>query len=198
MRYFLLFISFVVCFAMHSCRPEDPIPKPRGYARIDTPAAHNYQIFEREGFPYSFEYPTYASISQDTQILEKTIDNPYWININFPKLGGVIYLSYKTINNNQSLEKLLEDAHFMSFYHTKKADYQNDFSFKNEYGVSGFLYEWGGDAASKYQFVATDSTRHFIRGALYFNTAPNADSLRPLNDFLKTDIQQILKTIRWK
>lgn len=194
-------LSFFLIFSLiifSSCRPEEPSPKPRGYARIDTPKAHTYQLFNKEGFPYSFEYPTYATISKDSLVFEKTPENPYWININFPEIGGTIYLSYKNISGKQSLEKLLEDAHFMSYYHTKKADYQNDFSFRSEFGVQGFLYEWGGDAASKYQFVATDSTNNFIRGALYFNTTPNADSLKPLNDFIKTDIQQLLRTMRWK
>lgn len=193
---FLASLLFILTFS--ACRPEEFTPKRRGYSRVDTPANHSYQLFSKEGFPYSFEYPTYANISRDSLIFGKEQDNPFWININFPEIGGTIYLSYKSINSKQSLEKLLEDAHFMSYYHTKKADYQNDFSFKNEYGVQGFLYEWGGDAASKYQFVATDSTANFIRGALYFNTTPNADSLRPLNDFIRTDIEHLLKTIRWK
>jgi gliding motility-associated lipoprotein GldD len=192
------FLVLGVIITLAACRPEEYTPKRRGYSRIDTPLHHQYQIFAQEGFPYSFEYPTYANITKDTLIFEKTPDNPYWININFPGTGGTIYLSYKNINSQQNLEKLLEDAHFMSFYHTKKADYQNDFSFRNEFGVQGYLYEWGGDAASKYQFVATDSTHHFVRGALYFNCTPNADSLKPLNDFMRTDIQHLLKTIRWK
>jgi len=181
-----------------SCQSEDYIPKPRGYFHLDTPATHQYQLFDQPGYPYSFEYPVYGKISHDSLAFDKNPDNPFWINVEFPGLNGVIYLSYKTITSTQSLEKLLEDAHFMSFYHTKKADYQSNYSFVNQYGVQGYLYEWGGDAASKYQFVATDSTVHFIRGALYFNTSPNADSLKPLNDFLRADIQRILQTIRWK
>jgi gliding motility-associated lipoprotein GldD len=191
------FLLIMVFF--YSCRPEEYVPKRRSYARVDTPAEHTYQTFDQANFPYTFEYPTYANISRDTLIFEKTPDNSYWININFPEMGSTIYLSYKNINSSQTLAKLLEDAHFMSYYHTKKADYlQSDFSFRNNQGVQGYLYEWGGDAASKYQFVATDSLHHFIRGALYFNCTPNADSLKPLNDFIKTDIQQLLKTIRWK
>ncbi|MBL7712780.1 MAG: hypothetical protein JNL13_09960, partial [Chitinophagaceae bacterium] len=173
-------------------------PKRRGYSRVDTPDSHQYREFAQEGFPYAFEYPVYARISRDSIIFAKDHDNPYWININFHGMGGIIYLSYKEISGKSTLEQLLEDAHFMSFYHTKKADYQNDFSFRNEHGVQGYLYEWGGDAASKYQFVATDSVHHFIRGALYFNTTPNADSLKPLNDFIRTDIQHMLQTMRWK
>jgi gliding motility-associated lipoprotein GldD len=192
---FLVFLLFLI---FCSCRPEEYTPKKRSYARVDTPSAHTYQLFEQEGFPYTFEYPTYAKISRDTLMFEKTPDNPYWININFPEMGSTIYLSYKKINTDQTLAKLLEDAHFMSYYHTKKADYNTDFTFKNEFGVQGYLYEWAGDAASKYQFIATDSVSHFVRGALYFNCTPNADSLRPMNDFLKTDILRLLYTIRWR
>lgn len=197
MRHFIFpFLLAVLLFS--SCRPEEYTPKRRGYSRVDTPDSHQYREFTQEGFPYAFEYPVYASISRDSIIFAKDHDNPYWININFQGMGGIIYLSYKEINTKSTLEQLLEDAHFMSFYHTKKADYQNDFSFRNENGVQGYLYEWGGDAASKYQFVATDSLHHFIRGALYFNTTPNADSLKPLNDFIRTDIQHMLQTMRWK
>lgn len=191
-------IFLVLVMSLYSCRPEEYVPKSRSYPKVDTPTTHQYQRFEQEGFPYTFEYPTYANISKDTLVFEKTPDNPYWININFPEMGGTIYLSYKQINNSQTLAKLLEDAHFMSYYHTKKADYQTPYTFINENGVQGFLYEWAGDAASKYQFVATDSTRNFVRGALYFNSAPNADSLMPLNDFLKTDILRLLYTLEWK
>lgn len=195
----LRILILLITIGLIACRPDEYIPKPKAYARIDTPEKHTYQLFDRPEFPYSFEYPTYATITKDTFIFEKNPENPYWININFPEMNGTIYLSYKSINSAQSLEKLLEDAHFMSYYHTKRADgLQSDMSFRNHYGVHGFIYEWIGDAASKYQFVATDSVKHFIRGALYFNCTPNADSLRPFNDFLKTDIQQFLKTLQWK
>jgi hypothetical protein len=39
-----------------------------------------------------------------------------------------------------------------------------------------------GNAASSTQFYVTDSTTHFLRGVLYFYSAPNADSLKPVND----------------
>ncbi len=192
-----LIVPALILFS--ACRPQEFTPKPRGYARVDTPAEHKYQIFDQPGFPFRFEYPVYANISKDSLVFEKTPDNPYWININFPEMNGTIYLSYKSINSGQTLAKLLEDAHFMSFYHTKKADgLKSESVFINEYGVQGFMYEWMGDAASRYQFVATDSTRNFVRGALYFNCTPNADSLKPLNDFLKTDIKHLLNTINWK
>jgi gliding motility-associated lipoprotein GldD len=197
MRSIYLFVLFLT-ISISSCQPDDYIPKRRGFFSVDLPKEHQYQNFDKAGFPYAFEYPVYGTISSDSLFFDKKPENPYWINIDFPSIGGTIYISYKSINPGQSLEKLLEDAHFMSFYHTKKADYQNEYSFHNEHGVHGFVYEWGGDAASKYQFVATDSTKHFIRGALYFNTTPNADSLKPMNDFLRKDIDHMLQTLSWK
>ena len=82
--------------------------------------------------------------------------------------------------------------------HDKKADYIQDFHF-NDYNRKVFaaLYNVAGDAASAYQFYATDSQKHYIRGALYFETTPNADSLKPLNEFLKQDIVHILETLNW-
>jgi gliding motility-associated lipoprotein GldD len=60
------------------------------------------------------------------------------------------------------------------------------------------IYEIGGNAASSIQFFLTDSTKHFIRGALYFNVAPNTDSISPVVDFVKKDIYHMIKTFEWK
>jgi len=56
----------------------------------------------------------------------------------------------------------------------------------------------GADAASTYQFYLTDSTSNFLRGALYFDLVPNNDSLSPVIDFLKADIEQMITSFRWK
>ena len=180
-----------------SCKPEVYVPKPRGYARIDTPE-HAYQHFNRPGFPYAFDYPVYGSISKDSLIAGRKPDNPYWINLDFPTLGGTIYLSYKVIDATHPLSQLLDDSHEMSFFLTKRADYMNAPAFHNPNGVHGVLYTVGGNSASAYQFFATDSTTHFLRGALYFNTTPNADSLKPVTDFLRTDIEHLLGSLYWK
>jgi gliding motility-associated lipoprotein GldD len=52
--------------------------------------------------------------------------------------------------------------------------------------------------ASTYQFYLTDSIRHFVRGALYFDGPPNNDSLAPVIEFLKLDIDHLLNTFKWR
>ena len=60
------------------------------------------------------------------------------------------------------------------------------------------MYDIGGDAASPLQFFVTDSTKHFLRAALYFNTEPNADSLAPVVEYTKQDIDRLLESFQWK
>jgi hypothetical protein len=52
--------------------------------------------------------------------------------------------------------------------------------------------------ATAHQFFVTDSVRHFLRGALYFDATPNADSLGIVNDFLLTDLKHMVNTLQWR
>lgn len=186
----------LLVIGLSSCGQEDYIPKPRGYFQIDFPEK-KYTPFNQVGYPYTFDYPTYATVEKDTLFFNEKTENPWWININFHDLGGKIYLSYKQIGPNQTLAKLLEDSYQMSHYHTKRADYINEPEFHTANNVHGIYYDVGGNAASAFQFYATDSTKHFLRGALYFDTTPNVDSLKPVNQFLRADIEHLIQTLKW-
>lgn len=193
-----LYIFLSVLLLAASCRPPVFPPKPQGYFRIDTPAEHTYKTFDVPGFPYTFEYPANGHVDRDTVFMGEKADNPYWINIFIPSLGGIINLTYKEIKPGQTLNKLVEDAWGLSFFHHEKADYINENFIPNDYGSSCLLFTVGGNSASRYQFLVTDSVKHFMRGALYFDVTPNADSLMPATDFLATDIVHMLRTMKWR
>lgn len=195
MRYIIL-SCFILLMA--ACRPETYMPKPRGYFKVDLPEK-SYRHFSEAGFPYEFDYPAYGRPNRDTIMAGTRPENPYWMNIDFPDMGARIYISYKQIEGQETFEKLLNDAHELSYTaHGKRADYINTPSFNNGHGVRGVFYTVGGNAATRYQFFATDSVKHFVRGALYFDVAPNVDSLLPVNDFLKKDMEHMIETMRWK
>ena len=181
-----------------SCRPRVFPPKPPGYFSIDTPAKHEYRDFNEPEFPYSFEYPTYSNITNDTVFQKGATPHPYWINVNFPGLNAAINVTYIGISARHPLDSLLSDAEGLSYFHDKKADYIDHFPFNNGHGGAGVIYVVGGNTASRYQFFATDSTGNFMRGSLYFDVTPNADSLKPATDFILQDIQHMLYTLRWK
>jgi gliding motility-associated lipoprotein GldD len=56
----------------------------------------------------------------------------------------------------------------------------------------------GSGAASPLQFFVTDSSKHFLRGALYFTVKPNNDSLQPVIKFIKEDINRFIDTFEWR
>jgi len=64
--------------------------------------------------------------------------------------------------------------------------------------VHGVFFSVGGDVATANQFFLTDSTKHFLRGALYFDATPNADSLGIVNQFLLADMKHIVNTFKWR
>ncbi len=193
-NFFVLFLVCIVAFS--SCREESYLPKPRGYYKIEFPKKE-YTQFEKKGYPYQFEFPAYATIEKDSLFFDKKTENPWWINIDFKSLGGKVFISYKQITGSASLTKMLEDSYQLSYYHTKKADYIDDPVFHTDNNVHGVYYNVGGNSASAFQFYATDSVKHFLRGALYFDVSPNADSLKPVSEFLKDDIQRMVESIKW-
>lgn len=184
----MLFLSTVI----FSCGRDNPVPKPRGYFRIDLPE-RNYRIFDTN-FPYRFEYPVYTRISGDPHAPEE----PYWINVDFPRFAGRLHLSYKEVNDT-NLVHYLEDSRNFVMKHIPKATSINDsLIMDREKEKFGLVYEiYGPGVASPYQFFLTDSARHFLRGALYFNVVPNNDSLRPVIDFIHKDIIHLIRTFEW-
>jgi gliding motility-associated lipoprotein GldD len=196
LRYLVGFAFIVI--GVSSCRPKVFTPKQPGYFRVDTPMQHAYQPFNNASFPYSFEYPVYGLIERDSAFFREKADNPYWLNINVPQLGGMINLTYKHFNNKAEFDRIVEDCYNLSFFHHEKADFIDEHLFRTAEGASGIIYVVGGNAASKYQFTITDSVQHFIRGDLYFYVTTNADSLRPANDFLFQDIQHLIQTLHFK
>ncbi len=177
-----------ILFSLVSCNNNTPVPKPRGYFRIDLPAKE-YKTYDDE-CPFVFELPVYAFI-----IKEK--EDYCWMDLYFPLNKATVYLTYKTINNDLSAH--LEDAHEFAYKHTVKADAIEETLFVNDsLKVYGMLYNLKGNTASQVQFYLTDSTTHFLRGSLYFNVSPNKDSLSPVVDFIRDDIVHLMESLRWK
>ena len=187
--FLLVFIALVACNSDYTLRQ-------RGYFKIDLPE-HQYQKYDQPSSPYSFEYPVYAKIVRDTTFFEAKPENDYWINIDFPQFYGKIYISYKQIKKN-NFDSLVADAFKMTYKHTSKATEIRDSLMNTPEGLTGVFFQVGGNAATAKQFFVTDSVKHFVRGALYFDASPNADSLGVVNNFLEQDMKHLINTLRLK
>ncbi len=187
-----IFFLFTISLIIVSCQ-RNYTPKPRGYFRIDLPQKKYVQT--PDILPYSFEIPAQSMIVNNRKAKREL----YWINIEYPQYKATIYLSYKEVDNNNNLSKYINDSREFVYKHTIKADaIIEDVYVNSEKNVYGVKYDIKGDAASNTQFFLTDSTKNFIRGALYFNVVPNKDSLAPVLSYINDDIVHIIETFEWK
>lgn len=192
-----LCLLLLIAISMVACNSDYTAGKKKGYFRIDFPEK-KYQVFDQPGYPYTFEYPVYAHIIKDTTFFEDKAGD-WWINIDFPRFEGRIHVSYKPINAANNFDSLVRDGFKMAYkQHVDVSTGINDSLIQTPNGVEGMYFSLAGNTATANQFFLTDSTRHFLRGALYFNAAPNADSLGIVNDFLKQDLKHLINTLRWR
>lgn len=196
MNRLLSFSLIVVIIVIASACNSVYTPKPAGYFKINFPEK-KYQLFNKAGYPYQFEYPTYATVVKDSLFFDQKAENEWWVNIDFPQFGGRMYLSYKQIGTNK-FDQLVNDAFTMTNKHNVKANYINDSLMVTPNNVHGMFFSVEGNVATANQFFLTDSTRHFLRGALYFDATPNEDSLSVVNRFLVADMKHLINSFKWK
>lgn len=188
---FAIFVFTVVILTGCSEAPYRPVPT--GYPRVEMPP-QRYKTFAPQGCPYSFEIPEYATAVADTVKGASSC----WYNIVFPPFNATLYLSYLPAGGFKTLHEMTEDAHTFAYKHSVKANDIIDSPFRFSTNLQGTYFNIEGAAASSLQFYVTDSLRHYMRGSLYFNNAPNPDSVAPAFNRLREDIHQMVKSLRWQ
>lgn len=125
---------------------------------------------------------------------------PCWLNLEFPQFKATVHLSYKDVSGpGMNLNRFLEDSRDFAIRHQIKATGLDEtVVIRDSAKVYGLVYDIAGNTASSIQFYLTDSTKHCLRGALYFNTVPNIDSLKIVIDFIRKDILHLVQTTKWK
>ena len=182
-KYFLILVLFFFC----GCEEAYYHPKPKSYFRIDF-REKSYEPADIK-LPFRFEIPNYSRI--------ETTDSGNKFNLAIPEHKARIYFSYFPLDE-KNFQPLLEEAYNYAYTHNQKASAINTKSiYFEEKNVSGLIYDLKGNVASPIQFFITDSTNHFLRGGLYFLHKPQADSIAPVIEYVKEDIQHIYKTINW-
>jgi gliding motility-associated lipoprotein GldD len=189
----LLGVGLLLAACGSSNNTPDYVPKPKGYPRIDIPAARYVPV--EGGHPYQFEVNQLARVLPDTFKRAE----PHWIFVYYPTLKATVQLTYKPVGNSQDrLRGLIGDAITLAKKHNVKAYSTQIQKVKLKNGIAASLISIEGEVPSQFQFFTTDSTRHFLRGALYFNTATANDSLAPVIQYVKADMMQMLNTLKWK
>jgi gliding motility-associated lipoprotein GldD len=187
-----IFLALIV-FSCEKKEDQSYVPRPKGFNRIELPS-NAYQKLS-EVHPYTFDYSRYAVVVPDTfSMAEKD-----WIFVNYPQFKASIQLTYKDLGNDPNkLKSFINDSYKLAGKHQIRASSIQEQRVLSKSGRTAIIFKIEGDVPSPYQFYTTDSTKHFLRGAVYFPTATKNDSLAPVIDYIQKDMIQLLNTLEWR
>jgi len=187
-----IIIFFIALTILTSCE-QTYTPKPKGYNRLELPPRSYVSL--PDSLPYTFEISEAARILRDSSYIAER----YWIDLYYPVLTANIQITYKDLNQDRQLmEELVNDSYRLTSKHQIKAYAIEESVVRTLGGKTAVIAELEGEVPSQFQFFVTDSTEHFLRGALYFRTSTKNDSLAPAIEYLKIDAMHLLNTLEWK
>ena len=192
-----MILSFLFILFAISCGEKNYYPKPRAYPKVNYPD-RAYQEFQSPLCPFTFSYPTYATIEFDQEEYEGKPDQACWFDVVYQPFDARLHCSYYSVGGNSNLSKLMEDAYVMADRINQRSNYMDEMVVRNPHGTGGLLMEFSGRAASPLQFYLTDSTTHFLKASLYFNARVNPDSIQPVAEFVKEDVAHLINTLKWE
>ena len=190
-------ILILVSFLYWACDSENIAkPRPRQYPKINFPETNRIS-FSTDTCPFSMEVPNYVDVVMKPQRDDDGQTHPCWFDIDIPQLGAIIHCSYYAIDAVNSFEKLREDAYVMASKHNVKASYRDEVAVETQQGSKGLFFKIEGPVATPYQFYLSDEVDHFLRGSLYFKQKVDIDSVAPVIDFLREDMNEMVGSIIW-
>lgn len=169
---------------------ETPVPLPRGYFRIELPAA-SYAPAASAPSGLSFELPSYARVGT----VETRADAAFF-TLDFLPLDAQVFVAHFPLRGD--LDAHLAAVHEEVGTHEIKASGigRRRFAFP-EHRVYGVMFDLEGPVATPVHVFATDSVAHFVHATLYFNHRPNPDSIAPSLQRVQADLQHWVETLRW-
>ncbi len=192
----ILAIIVIATAIITSCSNSDGdyTPKPPAFYRITMPEKE-YKLYDTNILPFTFEYPEYSNIK-----VKRNDKDIKYFDIIFPQFNGTVFVSYKQLGGKRTVASEVDTAHQLVSIHYNMASGVHEQSYSDDINrIYANTYTLKGKSiASTYQFWATDSTNHFIRGAFYINSNPNYDSLQPVYEFIQKDIVHFIETLKWK
>lgn len=184
--------TLLLPFLLAGCA-DTPVPKPRGYFRIDLPV--DSARMAAAPCPFTAEVPRYARLEPGAENAQDR--QACWTDLVFPGQRASVHMTWRRIQGD--LPELVHDAYVFKEKHQALATrIRTEDVVRDSAGVFGTLFNVEGNVASPFVFFLTDSTTNFLYGALYFDVHPNADSLAPVTDRIRSDMRRFAYSLRWQ
>jgi gliding motility-associated lipoprotein GldD len=174
------------------CAGEQPMPRPYAYHRVNLPDTTTTHT--RLDCPFELNLNQSARLSYP----KGKSGSACWADIHYPSIRASVHFTYVPLYNKETLGECIRGSQDLVFKHTIRAsEILEDSLLFPDRGVYGLFYRLSGHAASNSQFYVTDSTRHFLRAALYFDSTPHPDSMNPVVDYMLGEMERLAAGIRW-
>ncbi|RMG56365.1 MAG: hypothetical protein D6722_26645 [Bacteroidetes bacterium] len=191
MRAFWLSLSLLALLS--ACgEPYEPYPRPYGFHRIELPQSRSYARFETESCPFSFEYPDYGHLSRANA-------DSCWADLAFPRYDLKWHITYRSQSQSGKTRSMhYEEYRRLIYKHSKKATQIKESPLSVSAGT-GTLFEIYGNVGTPAQvFLADSSGEHVFMMSCYLQTALKNDSLQPVIQYMKEEMNHMLETFRWE
>ena len=192
-----LFLLAFIFILFVQCQTDAPIPKPRTYPKMEFPA-REVTVVDVSDCPFTFEFPSYAEIDKNKAYFKEQESPTCWFNLHIPDFNADLFLSYHHISSRKEFDKLIGDTYKITNQINRRSDYMDEARLRNRHGVSGMKFNFEGPAASPLHFYLSDTTTHFLKGALYYNHRVRQDSILPATNFILEDVDRMLGTFAWR
>lgn len=190
-----LLLAVALLGGMGACRRgDDYTPKPKAYLRFSFPA-HRYERYDTVALPFTFEHAAGSHV-----VIKKNDPDEKYVDILYPAYRGVVFLTYKPLRSPQALAGQTDTSYqLLKMHFNYTSGVEEDHYVDAAQQVYSTTYHLkGSNVASTYQFWATDSLHHFLRGSLYLDQTPNNDSLAPILEYLQEDLNHLIETLVWR
>lgn len=190
-----LIYALILALGLVACSGDESfVPKPKGYPRMFLPEK-SFVEYRESGSPFECRIPAYAHMDFDTVHASR---DP-WYNLQFPGFNATLHLTYYRVSDWQLFDSLLFDSRRLVYKHLQRADDISELPVSQiNPNLRGLVFDIVGNTATNLNFFVTDSSRNFVRGALYFNQHTNMDSIAPAYRFIRQDIDSLLASFRFK
>lgn len=189
----LLFALLLLTATVSCGHRNDYSPKPEAYLRLDMPP-QSYHKVDTMALPFVFEASDEAEMH-----IKKDQNREKYIDLYYPRYQATVFLTYKALERGEWQAQVDTSYKFLSqhFDFSSGVDEKQYLDPSNHIVATTYQLK-GSKVASTYQFWVSDTTSHFIRGALFLDRTPNNDSLAPVLDYLQHDLRHLVESIRWR
>ncbi|MEM6632898.1 MAG: hypothetical protein AAF694_24720 [Bacteroidota bacterium] len=187
-----LLIVFGILVSSCNTSQLPPYPRPIGFARMELPTDYTYTIFSESDCPFSFAYPEFGEVSLFRQ-------DSCWVDIYFPPFNCTWHITYRPAKNGKpDRDFSLEEHRQIIYKHSKKASNIATHSIAHHNGYGTFYEVFGNVGTPSQLFYSDSSDVHILMTSFYYNASIQNDSLVPVSQYMKKELQKMAKSIEWE